>query len=90
MLVVPRIEGNRWWLMQVIDAWNDVPGAPGARTHGGKGGNFALVGPNFKGTLPGGLEKINVDTSIAALGGRTYTGGRPTTTPSTGFRTGTS
>ena len=76
VLVVPRIEGNRWWLMQVIDAWNDVPGAPGARTHGGKGGNFALVGPNFKGTLPGGLEKINVDTSIVALGGRTYTGGK--------------
>ena len=76
VLVVPPIEGNRWWIMQVIDAWNDVPAAPGSRTHEGKGGNFALVGPKFKGTLPAGLEKISVDTSIVALGGRTYTGGK--------------
>ena len=57
MLVVPPMEGNRWWLMQIIDAWNDVPAAPGSRTHGDKGGNFALVGPNFKGTLPAELER---------------------------------
>ena len=76
VLVVPPMEGNRWWIMQIIDAWNDVPAAPGSRTHGGKGGNFALVGPNFKGTLPAGLEEIRVDTSLVALGGRTYTGGK--------------
>ena len=75
MLVVPPMEGKRWWIMQIIDAWNDVPAAPGSRTHGGKGGNFALVGPNFKGTLPAGLEEIRVDTSLVAIGGRTYTGG---------------
>ena len=46
--------------------WNDVPAAPGYRTHGDKGGNFALVGPNFKGTLPAGLEEIRVDTSLVA------------------------
>ena len=76
VLVVPPIEGNRWWIMQIIDAWNDVPAAPGSRTHGGKGGNFALVGPNFKGSLPAELEEIRVDTSLVALGGRTYTGGK--------------
>ena len=75
VLVVPPIAGKRWWIMQVIDAWNDVPAAPGSRTHDGKGGNFAFVGPNFKGTIPAGLEKVSVDTSLAALGGRTYTGG---------------
>ena len=77
VLVVPPMEGKRWWIMQVIDAWNDVPAAPGYRTHGDKGGNFALVGPNFKGKLPAGLEEIRVDTSLLALGGRTYTGGKP-------------
>ncbi len=77
VLVVPPIAGKRWWIMQVIDAWNDVPAAPGSRTHDGKGGNFALVGPNFKGTIPAGLERVNVDTSLAALGGRTYTSGAP-------------
>ncbi len=76
VLVVPPMEGKRWWIMQIIDAWNDVPAAPGSRTHGGKGGNFALVGPNFKGKLPAGLEEIRVDTSLIAIGGRTYTGGK--------------
>jgi hypothetical protein len=75
VLVVPPIEGKRWWLMQIIDAWNDVPAAPGSRTHDGKGGNFALVGPNFKGTLPAGLEALPVDTSLVMIGGRTYTAG---------------
>ena len=73
VLSVPPMDGKRWWLMQVIDAWNDVPAAPGARTQGNKGGNFALVGPNFKGTLPIELTELRVDTSLAALGGRTYT-----------------
>ncbi len=73
VLSVPPIEGNRWWIMQVIDAWNDVPAAPGSRTQGNKGGNFALVGPSFKGTLPGDVKEIPVDTDIVAIGGRTYT-----------------
>src|SRR5262245_30817432 len=75
VLVVPPIKGNRWWLMQVLDAWNDVPAAPSSRTHDGKGGAFVLVGPNFKGEIPADLEVIRSDTSITMLGGRTYTGG---------------
>src|SRR5262245_43697603 len=76
VLVVPPMEGKRWWIMQVIEAWNDVPRQPGSRTHGDKGGAFALVGPGFKGKLPAGLEEVRCDTSICALGGRTFTGGK--------------
>src|SRR5262245_12095756 len=75
VLVVPPMEGGRWWIMQVIDAWNDVPAAPGSRTRGGKGGAFAIVGPNFRGDVPAGLEVIRCDTSLCMLGGRTYTAG---------------
>src|SRR5262245_34587390 len=75
VLVVPPMDGSRWWIMQVLDAWNDVPAAPGSRTHGAKGGAFAITGPNFKGELPAGLEQVRCGTSIAALGGRTYTAG---------------
>src|SRR5215467_4570623 len=75
VLIVPPMDGKRWWIMQVIDAWNDVPAAPGSRTHGYTGGAFALVGPTFNDALPAGLEEIRVDTSICALGGRTYTAG---------------
>src|SRR5262245_47835129 len=75
VLVVPPMEGKRWWIMQIIDVWNDVPAAPGSRTHGDKGGAFALVGSNFKGNLPAGLEQIRCDSSICMIGGRTYTAG---------------
>ncbi|HEY7304222.1 MAG TPA: DUF1254 domain-containing protein [Bryobacteraceae bacterium] len=75
VLVVPPMQGKRWWIMQVIDAWNDVPAAPGSRTNDDKGGAFVIVGPSFKGELPGGLEVIHCDTSLSALGGRTYTAG---------------
>jgi hypothetical protein len=75
VLTVPDM-GDRWWLMQIIDAWNDVPAAPGTRTIGGKGGNFALVGPNWKGKVPEGLKEFRIDTSLCGLGGRTYTAGK--------------
>jgi hypothetical protein len=74
VLSIPPM-GDRWWLMQVIDDWNDVPAAPGTRTFGNEGGDFALCGPNFKGTLPAGLTEVRIDTSLAGLGGRTYTAG---------------
>jgi hypothetical protein len=75
VLVVPPMQGKRWWIMQVLVAWNDVPGAPGSRTNDEKGGAFAIEGPNFKGDLPAGLEPIRCDTNLVTLGGRTYTGG---------------
>ena len=74
VLSVPDM-GKRFWVMQIIDAWNNVPHAPGSRTVGSKGGHFAIVGPKWKGTLPQGLAELRVPTNLALLGGRTYTGG---------------
>jgi hypothetical protein len=72
VLSIPEM-GNRFWLMQLIDAWNNVPHAPGSRTVGGKGGDFAIVGPNWKGTLPPGLTEHRIPTNLVLIGGRTYT-----------------
>ena len=72
ILSVPEM-GNRFWIMQLIDAWNNVPHAPGSRTVGSKGGNFAIVGPNWKGKLPAGLTELRIATNLAMIGGRTYT-----------------
>lgn len=72
VLSVPEM-GNRFWIMQLIDAWNNVPHAPGSRTVGGKGGNFAIVGPGWKGTLPAGLTELRIPTNLVMIGGRTYT-----------------
>lgn len=74
VLSVPPM-GERFWLMQIIDAWNNVPHAPGSRSVGAKGGNFGLVGPDWTGTLPEGVTELRVPTNLAAIGGRTYTEG---------------
>src|SRR5215831_13213935 len=75
VLSIPGM-GTRFWIMQLVDAWNNVPHAPGSRTAGGKGGNFAIVGPNWSGTLPSGLTELRVPTALIMVGGRTYTAGK--------------
>ena len=67
VLSVPEM-GDRFWVMQIIDGWNNVPHAPGSRSVGGKGGNFAIVGPDWKGTLP--------DRRDRAAGANEYCDGR--------------
>ena len=55
VLSVPSMPDNRSWIMQIIDAWNDVPPRR-VRARSGEGGHFALVGPHFRGTLPGDVQ----------------------------------
>jgi hypothetical protein len=74
VLSIPDM-GDRYWNMMALDAWNDVPAAPGSRTHGDKGGNFAIVGPNWQGSVPEGLTEYHIATNIGAIAGRTYTSG---------------
>jgi hypothetical protein len=74
VLSIPAM-GDRYWLMQLLDAWNNVPHAPGSRTVGGAGGTFAIVGPGWQGTLPEGMVELRMPTTLAMLAGRTYTSG---------------
>jgi hypothetical protein len=74
ILSIPEM-GNRFWLMQLIDAWNGVPAAPGSRQRGGKGGNFAITGPGWQGQLPEGVEQLKCPTNLIMIGGRTYCAG---------------
>ncbi len=74
VISIPEM-GDRFWIMQLIDAWNNVPHAPGSRTVGSKGGNFAIVGFKWKGTHPAGVTELRVPTNLVLVGGRTYIGG---------------
>ncbi|MFC1834474.1 DUF1254 domain-containing protein [Thermodesulfobacteriota bacterium] len=74
VLSIPDM-GERYWLMQIIDAWNGVPAAPGSRTHGGKARNFLIAGPNWKGVAPNGMEVLRCPTNLAMIAGRTYCAG---------------
>ena len=71
---VPDV-GKRYYLMPMLDAWTNVFASPGARTTGTGKGDFAIVGPQWTGTLPEGVHVINAPTNMVWLIGRTQTNG---------------
>src|SRR5262249_7683985 len=75
VLSVPEM-GNRYYLMQMMDAWTNVFASPGTRTTGSSQCDFAIVGPKSKGTLPENLKVIKAPTSMVWLVGRTQTNGK--------------
>jgi hypothetical protein len=74
VLSVPEMR-NRYYLMQMLDAWTNVFACPGTRTTGSGRGNFVIVGPQWKGTLPPELQKIQAPTNLVWMIGRTQTNG---------------
>jgi hypothetical protein len=68
--------GDRYYLMQMLDAWTDVFASPGTRTTGNRKGDYAIVGPTFTGRLPDGLKEIKSPTSLVWVIGRTQTNGK--------------
>ena len=75
VLSVPDTKG-RYYLMPMLDAWTNVFASPGSRTTGTGKGDFAIVGPGFKGKLPAGLKKIESPTNLVWFIGRTQTNGK--------------
>jgi hypothetical protein len=74
VLSVPDTHG-RYNLMPIIDAWTDVFASPGKRTTGTEAGDFAIVGPNWTGTLPAGMKPLKSPTNMAIIAGRTQANG---------------
>lgn len=70
-------ENGRYYLMEMLDAWTTVFGDPGTRTTGTKAADFAITGPNWKGTLPKGMKEYKSSTDLVWILGRTYTSGTP-------------
>jgi hypothetical protein len=75
VLSVPEM-GKRYHLFQMLDAWTNVFASPGTRTTGNRKGDFAIVGPSSKGTLPDNVEVIKAPTSMVWIVGRTQTNGK--------------
>lgn len=74
VLSVPDTAG-RYYLLPMLDAWTDVFCVVGSRTTGTKAGNFVLVGPDWRGSLPDGMTKIVAPTQMIWILGRTQTNG---------------
>jgi len=74
ILSVPDTRG-RFYLFQMLDMWTDVFASPGTRTTGSGPGNFAVVGPNWSGTLPADVRMLRSPTNLVWVIGPTQTNG---------------
>jgi hypothetical protein len=70
VLSVPDTKG-RYYLLALLDAYTNVAGSIGKRTTGTEKRQFAIIGPNFKGTLPEGTSEVKSPTEMAWIFGRT-------------------
>lgn len=66
---IPDTKG-RYYLIAMLDAWTNVAASIGKRTTGTDKGEFAIVGPRWKGSLPGGVSEVKSPTELAWLFGR--------------------
>lgn len=68
MLNVPDTN-DRYYTVQLLDAWTNTFANIGRRTTGTKAGKFVIVGPHWQGTLPSGIKKLQSPTdTVWALG----------------------
>jgi hypothetical protein len=66
VVTVPRIEKERYFSIQLIDAYTFNFDYIGTRTTGNNGGSFLIAGPTWKGETPKGVEKaIRSETEFA-------------------------
>jgi hypothetical protein len=74
VLSLPEM-GDRYYLMQMLDAWTNVFAAPGTRTTGNGKGDFAVAGPGWNGKLPQDVKELRSPTNLVWMIGRTQTNG---------------
>ncbi|WP_181723980.1 DUF1254 domain-containing protein [Nocardia gipuzkoensis] len=74
VLEVPAMDGERYWLMQLLDAWTNTVHNPSSIRPGAQSPTppyaYAVIGPGWSGALPDGLTPMPVPTPTAYLIGR--------------------
>jgi hypothetical protein len=58
VLTVPVIDKDRYFSIQLIDAYTFNFDYIGSRTTGNEGGSFLIAGPGWKGETPAGVKKV--------------------------------
>jgi hypothetical protein len=69
VLTVPDM-GDRYYVVDAFNMWQELEHYIGRRTTGTKAGSFALVPPGWDGDLPAGMPRLDVSTSKVWLWGR--------------------
>ena len=65
--------GGRYFVAQVMDAWTDVIADPTPRIPNSAPGNYAIVGPGWRGALPAGVTLVRSSTNAVWVLARTRT-----------------
>jgi hypothetical protein len=66
VLTLPAMEKDRYFSVQLIDAYTQNFDYMGTRTTGNDGGVFVVAGPNWKGETPKGVTKVfHSETELA-------------------------
>jgi len=68
VLTVPKIEKERYFSIQLIDAYTFNFYYIGSRTTGNNGGSYLIAGPNWKGETPKGVKKVMRSETEFVLG----------------------
>jgi hypothetical protein len=64
---VPKLADDRWFIVQVGDAFDDVVlNVGGSRPH--VPGAYLITGPDFKGRVPGDMMQVSFRTNIGFVG----------------------
>jgi len=72
ILTVPEIR-DRYYTMEIVDFMGDNFAYVGTRATGTKAGNYAIIGPGWKGKLPAGVKPLPPSsTPWATILGRTF------------------
>lgn len=58
VLTVPKIDEERYFSIQLIDAYTHNFAYIGSRATGNGGGSYLIVGPGWKGEAPEGIKKV--------------------------------
>lgn len=74
VLHVPDTQG-RYYVMQMIDAYTNDFAYVGRRTTGTGAGDFAIAGPGWNGSIPGGMQAIRSPTNTVWIAGRILVNG---------------
>ena len=71
ILTVPNSHG-RYYMVEILDAYTNAFAYAGGVATGYDGGTFALIGPNWKGDLPAGVQRIYSPTRWVVLQPRVH------------------
>ncbi|MDR3616923.1 MAG: DUF1254 domain-containing protein [Candidatus Obscuribacterales bacterium] len=61
---------ERFYFLTMLDGWLEAFASPGKRVSGTQPGNFAIVGPRWKGAIPAGVSRLNSGTNYVWIVGR--------------------